>query len=80
MPVVYVKSDKSGCILNIFREHLKVGSGTACPEENRKRPGGTMEVVIVISDLLETTRHCSRSCEGKTEVCPVLKIKYITLY
>ncbi|KAH0903576.1 hypothetical protein HID58_043079 [Brassica napus] len=50
------------------REHLKVGSGTACPEENRKRPGGTMEVVIVISDLLETTRHCSRSCEGKTEV------------
>lgn len=50
------------------REHLKVGSGTACTEENRKRPGGTMEVVIVISDLLETTRHCSRSCEGKTEV------------
>ncbi|KAJ4887396.1 hypothetical protein Rs2_27144 [Raphanus sativus] len=50
------------------REHLKVGSGIACPEENRKRPGRTMEVVIVISDLLETTRHCSRSCEGKTEV------------
>ncbi|KAL0718711.1 hypothetical protein Bca4012_068034 [Brassica carinata] len=50
------------------RKHLKVGSGTACPEENRKRPGGTMEVVIVISDLLETTRHCSRSCDGKTEV------------
>ncbi|KAF8079487.1 hypothetical protein N665_1024s0014 [Sinapis alba] len=50
------------------RDHLKVGSGTACPEENRKRPGGTLEVVIVISDLLETTRDCSRSSEGKTEV------------
>ncbi|KAF3566617.1 hypothetical protein DY000_02014744 [Brassica cretica] len=62
------------------REDLKVGSGTACPEENRKRPGGTMEVVIVISDLLETTRHCSRSCEGKTEVCSALSIKYISLY
>ncbi|VVA94058.1 unnamed protein product [Arabis nemorensis] len=50
------------------REHLKVGSGTACSEENRKRTGGTIDVVIVISDLLETTRHCSRSCDGKTEV------------
>ncbi|CAH2047622.1 unnamed protein product [Thlaspi arvense] len=50
------------------REHLKVGSGTACSEENRKKTGGTMEVVIVISDLLETTRSCSRSCDGKTEV------------
>ncbi|ESQ29448.1 hypothetical protein EUTSA_v10023451mg [Eutrema salsugineum] len=50
------------------REHLKVGSGTACTEENRKRTGGKMEVVIVISDLLETTRQCSRSCDGKTEV------------
>ena len=72
-----VKYDKSGYILYIFRKHLKVGSGTACPEENRKRPGGTMEVVIVISDLLETTRHCSRSCEGKTEVCLDIKTKYI---
>ncbi|CAH8392093.1 unnamed protein product [Eruca vesicaria subsp. sativa] len=50
------------------REHLKVGSVTACHDENRKRPGGTMEVVIVISDLLETTRQCSRSRDGKTEV------------
>ncbi|KAL1221070.1 Type 2 DNA topoisomerase 6 subunit B-like [Cardamine amara subsp. amara] len=50
------------------REHLKVGSGTACHDENRKRTGGIMEVVIVISDLLETTRQCTRSCDGKTEV------------
>ncbi|KFK40786.1 hypothetical protein AALP_AA2G040900 [Arabis alpina] len=50
------------------REHLKVGSGTACSEENRKRTRGTMDVVIVISDLLETTGHCSRSYNGKTEV------------
>ncbi|CAA7040646.1 unnamed protein product, partial [Microthlaspi erraticum] len=36
--------------------------------ENRKRSGGTMDVVIAISDLLETTRDCSKSCDGKTEV------------
>ncbi|CAN8244963.1 unnamed protein product [Cochlearia groenlandica] len=50
------------------REHLKIGCGTVCSEESRKRTGGTMEVVIVISDLLETTRNCSRSCDGITEV------------
>ncbi|CAD5315910.1 unnamed protein product [Arabidopsis thaliana] len=50
------------------REHLKVGSGTVCQEDKHKRVGGTMEVVIVISDLLESTQHCSRSCNGKTEV------------
>ncbi|EFH64401.1 hypothetical protein ARALYDRAFT_475285 [Arabidopsis lyrata subsp. lyrata] len=50
------------------REHLKAGSGTLCQEDKHKRVGGTMEVVIVISDLLETTQHCSRSCDGKTEV------------
>ncbi|KAG7599878.1 hypothetical protein ISN44_As06g040420 [Arabidopsis suecica] len=50
------------------REHLKVGSGTVCQEDKHKRVGGMMEVVIVISDLLETTQHCSRSCDGKTEV------------
>lgn len=31
-----------------------------------------MEVVIVISDLLETSRDCSRSCDGKTEVYSVV--------
>ncbi|XP_019083617.1 PREDICTED: type 2 DNA topoisomerase 6 subunit B-like [Camelina sativa] len=50
------------------REHLKVGSGTICHEDKHKRVGGTVEVVIVISDLLETTQHCSRSCDGKTKV------------
>ncbi|XP_023643480.1 type 2 DNA topoisomerase 6 subunit B-like [Capsella rubella] len=50
------------------REHLKVGSGIVCHEDRPKRVGGTMEVVIVISDLLDSTQHCSRSCDGKTEV------------
>ncbi|KAG7623110.1 hypothetical protein ISN44_As04g038380 [Arabidopsis suecica] len=47
------------------REHLKVGSGTVCQGDKHKRVVGTMEVVIVISYLLETTQHCSRSCDGK---------------
>ncbi|XP_010559041.1 PREDICTED: type 2 DNA topoisomerase 6 subunit B-like isoform X2 [Tarenaya hassleriana] len=50
------------------RDNLKVGTGTECHEENHKRAGGTIEVAVVISELLETTSHCSRSCNGKTEV------------
>ncbi|XP_019101447.1 PREDICTED: type 2 DNA topoisomerase 6 subunit B-like [Camelina sativa] len=56
------------------REHLKVGSGTIRHEDQHKRVGGMVEVVIVISDLLETTHHCSRSFNGKTKVCLSFKL------
>ncbi|KAH9773231.1 Type 2 DNA topoisomerase 6 subunit B-like [Citrus sinensis] len=48
-------------------EHLKVGSGRACCAESHRSAGLQMEVVIIVSEISETS-PCFRSSSAETEV------------
>ncbi|GAY36348.1 hypothetical protein CUMW_021570 [Citrus unshiu] len=48
-------------------EHLKVGSGRACCAESHGSAGLQMEVVIIVSEISETS-PCFRSSSAETEV------------
>ncbi|XP_024042200.1 type 2 DNA topoisomerase 6 subunit B-like [Citrus clementina] len=48
-------------------EHLKVGSGRACCAESHRSAGLLMEVVIIVSEISETS-PCFRSSSAETEV------------
>ncbi|GAY36349.1 hypothetical protein CUMW_021580 [Citrus unshiu] len=50
-----------------YVEHLKVGSGRACCAESHGSAGLQMEVVIIVSEISETS-PCFRSSSAETEV------------
>ncbi|CAI9775384.1 unnamed protein product [Fraxinus pennsylvanica] len=57
------------CFSTGSREYLKVGSGVACSTGNQRSNGQVMEVVIIVSEIPETTQSsCFRAYDKKTEI------------
>lgn len=54
----------------LLREHLKLGNGFACSQDNRNDTGHKVDVVIGLVDAAHSPCNpCSWTCSAKPEVC-----------